>query len=434
MTRRNGILSAGSAVDRRRSESPIPECRSAGSISPELRSAARRSPGRCGTRSPRASGPADLTRFPRRGARRCGRSRTGPNCGSGGWFKGDFHAHLVHGENIYRGNLPLFAFAARAEHYDWLWCSSRFANDGDITDYKRLAERLSDDRFLLRLNAEFPKNRRGHVGNLGVEPITLLTDTDGVTNFELARRYITSRGGVAIPVHPLYNDVIREENGRRYSWMTGKEVFLWLLCAPEMMPCLDLFYNADTPGASEFWYMLLNLGYRIGCCATSDSAFDVGRTPGDGRGATFVRMEALTEAALLQGLRERRTVTTWDGAVVLLEIDGHTSGDILAPDGARRRVLLSVYDRPGKRIDLKLIRNGLCVNSFSGTLPPPENSRSNWKSSSGSSAGIWPNCGRRGFRSGSARRLRRSISATGGSANPRCWPRPPVSAGSFWTG
>lgn len=286
-----------------------------------------------------------------------------------GWFKGDFHAHLVHGENIYRGNLPLFAFAARAEHYDWLWCSSRFANDGDITDYKRLAERLSDDRFLLRLNAEFPKNRRGHVGNLGVEPITLLTDTDGVTNFELARRYITSRGGVAIPVHPLYNDVIREENGRRYSWMTGKEVFLWLLCAPEMMPCLDLFYNADTPGASEFWYMLLNLGYRIGCCATSDSAFDVGRTPGDGRGATFVRMEALTEAALLQGLRERRTVTTWDGAVVLLEIDGHTSGDILAPDGARRRVLLSVYDRPGKRIDLKLIRNGLCVTTFSGTLP-----------------------------------------------------------------
>ena len=137
-----------------------------------------------------------------------------------------------------------------------------------------------------------------------------------------------------------------------------------------MMPCLDLFYNADTPGASEFWYMLLNLGYRIGCCATSDSAFDVGRTPGDGRGATFVRMEALTEAALLQGLRERRTVTTWDGAVVLLEIDGHTSGDILAPDGARRRVLLSVYGRPGKRIDLKLIRNGLCVNSFSGTLPP----------------------------------------------------------------
>lgn len=287
-----------------------------------------------------------------------------------GWFKGDFHAHLIHGENIYRGNLPLFAFAARAEHYDWLWCSSRFANDGDVTDCRRLAERLSDERFLLRLNAEFPKNWRGHVGNLGVEPITVGTDTEQVTNFELVRHYIASRGGVAIPVHPLYNDVIREENGRSFSWMTGKEVFLWLLCAPEMMPCLDLFYNDDTPGAAEFWYMLLNRGYRIGCTATSDAAFDVGRTPGSGRGATFVRMESLTESALLQGLRERRTVVSWDGAVVLLEIGGRSSGDLIPPDGTALPVVLTVYERPGKEIELKLIRNGACVGMFRETVPP----------------------------------------------------------------
>lgn len=287
-----------------------------------------------------------------------------------GWFKGDFHAHLIHGENIYRGNLPLFAFAARAEHYDWLWCSSRFANDGDVSDYKRLAEVLSDDRFLLRLNAEFPKTWRGHVGNLGVEPVTVVTDTANVTGFELTRRYIASRGGVAVPVHPLYNDVIREEDGRPYSWMTGKEVFLWLLCAPEMMPCLDLFYNDDTPGVPEFWYMLLNRGYRIGCTATSDAAFDVGRTPGSGRGATFVKMESLTESALLQGFRERRTVVAWDGAVVLLEIGGGTSGDILSPDGSTRPVVLTVYDRPGKNIELKLIRSGDCFRSFSAEIPP----------------------------------------------------------------
>ena len=32
-------------------------------------------------------------------------------------------------------------------------------------------------------------------------------------------------------------------------------------------------------------------------------------------------------------------------------------------------MVLSVYDRPGKTIELKLIRNGLCVTTFSGTLP-----------------------------------------------------------------
>ena len=238
-----------------------------------------------------------------------------------------------------------------------------------MTDYKRLAERLSDRKFLLRLNTEFPKNWRGHVGNIGVEPITVFTDTERVTNLELVRRYIDAEGGVAIPVHPLYNDIIREANGRSYSWMTGKEVFLWLLCAPEMMPCLDLFYNDNTQGASKFWHMRLNLGYRIGCTATSDAAFDVGRPPGDNRGATFVRMGALTEAELLKGLRERRTLVSWDGAVVLLEIDGASSGDILRPDGMLRHGRLTVYDRPEKELDLQLIRNGCAIRTFTGRLP-----------------------------------------------------------------
>ena len=292
-----------------------------------------------------------------------------PELRANGWFKGDFHAHLTHGENIYKGNLPLFAFAARAEHYDWLWCSSAFGNDGEITDYKRMADALCDEHFLLRLNTEFPKTWRGHVGNLGVEPIYYVTDTDTVTNFELARLCVTSKGGLTIPVHPLYNDVIREDNGRKYSWMTGKEIFLWLLCAPEMIPCIDIFYNNDTPDASEFWYMLLNCGYRIGCTATSDAAFDVGRTPGSDRGATFVKADTLSEQGILAGLRNRRTVVTWDGAVVLLEIDGKTSGDILKPDGSERQIKLTVYDRPGKAVELKLIRNGAIYRTFSAIVP-----------------------------------------------------------------
>ncbi len=286
-----------------------------------------------------------------------------------GWYKGDFHAHIIHYENTYRGNLPMFAFAARAEHYDWLWASSYFSNDGTVSDHKKIAEQLSDDKFLLRLNSEFPKNWRGHIGNIGVEPITVSTDTDNVTNFELVRRYITSRGGIAVPVHPLYDDVVREEKGRKISWMTGKEIFLWLLCDPEMMPCLDLLYHNFTPNAMEFWYMLLNRGYRIGCTATSDAAFDVGRTPGSNRGATFVKAQSLTESGIMQALRERRTVVTWDGAVVLLEIDGKTSGDILYPDGSKRQVVLTVYDRPGKNIELKLIRNGAVFRSFTGIVP-----------------------------------------------------------------
>ncbi|MBR0459182.1 MAG: CehA/McbA family metallohydrolase [Victivallales bacterium] len=282
---------------------------------------------------------------------------------SQGWYKGDFHAHIIHGENTYCGNLPLFAFAAQAEGYDWLIASSNFANDQDVTDYKRLADILSTPDFLLRLNAEFPKTWRGHVGNLGVEPITIRTDTELVTNLELVQRYIAPKGGVSIPVHPLYNDVIRQDEGGTFSWMTSKELFLWLLCAPELCPCLDLLYNKNTPNTLDFYNSLLNRGYRIGVTATSDAAFDVGRTPGFRRGATYVKMDRLDMPSLLDGLRERRTIVTWDGAAVLLEIDGATSGTILRPNRRHHLKVTAWNLRNLPDLEVRVVRNGTTVLS-----------------------------------------------------------------------
>ena len=275
-----------------------------------------------------------------------------------GWFKGDFHAHLIHGENTYRANLPFAAFLARAEHYDWLYLAAGFANDGALTDHHRLVRRLSTPDFLLRLNTEFPKNCHGHIGNAGVGPEFPACNPEAATNLELARRMIHDRGGVAVPVHPLYEDGIRrDKNGRAFSWMSGKELLLWLLCAPDITPCLDLFYNDDTPGAAEFWFMLLNRGYRIGCTATSDAAFDVGRPPGLGRGSTFIQMPELSEAGIVQGLRERRTMVSWDGAALLFGIDGHGPGTILKPTG-KHRLQAEIFYRPDRQVELRIIRCG----------------------------------------------------------------------------
>ena len=73
-----------------------------------------------------------------------------------GWYKGDFHAHIVHGENFYRANLQQMNFICRAERYDWIWFSQAHANDEYPLDYGRLCEYLSDDRLFLRINNEFP--------------------------------------------------------------------------------------------------------------------------------------------------------------------------------------------------------------------------------------------------------------------------------------
>ncbi len=282
-----------------------------------------------------------------------------------GWFKGDFHAHIIHGENFYCGNLPMIAFAARAEHYDWLYCAERHGNSPYPDDAMRLAKHFSGDHFLLKLNSEFPKNLNGHIGNLGIPPVLFPIDFHKISNFELAERYIYKHGGVAVPVHPLYDDGAKTDGIAR---MTGKEVILWLLLNPEMCPCLDLFYHDNTPGAAEFWYMLLNRGYRIGVTATSDAAFDVGRTPGSDRGSTFVQMDSLSEANLLRGIRERRTMVSWNGGALTLAIDGKRSGSVLAPSG-RHRLTAELFYRPGRRVVLKIIRNGLIFAEKELTVP-----------------------------------------------------------------
>ena len=272
-----------------------------------------------------------------------------------GWFKGDFHAHIIHYENFYCGNVPLFAFAARAEHYDWLYCASNYENTSLVSDAERWAQYLSEPGFLLRLNHEFPKNENGHVGNIGLPAhwCDFLYDTRKITNYELTLRYIASRGGVAVPVHPIYG-------GQN---MTGKEVFLWLLCNPEMCPCLDLFYFEDNPNPLKYWYMLLNHGYRIGVTATSDAAFDVGRTPGSDRGATFVHISELTEKNIIEAIKNRRTaVTCGNGGMILISIDGEYSGSVLKPCGCHH-LKCEIWYRPGKKVKPEIVRCGKIMAS-----------------------------------------------------------------------
>ena len=287
------------------------------------------------------------------------------------YYKGDFHAHIIHGENAYCGNLQLSAFIARAEHYDWLYLAGDFANDGDVADYHLMAEYLSTSEFLLRINSEFPKNHFGHVGNLGIEPVHDEFETEKITNFELAQNYIIRAGGIAVPVHPLYVDVIRTSpDGRQYSFMSSKEIMLWLLCDPEMVPVLDLFYFPELGRNEQFWYMLLDRGYRIGCAATSDAAFDIGRTPGSDRGATVVKMADLSEKSILDGIRGRRTMVTYDGAALIIEIDQKWSaGDIITADGVAKELTLEAFYRPGNVVQIRLIRNGKDNQTYHRTVP-----------------------------------------------------------------
>ena len=280
-----------------------------------------------------------------------------------GWYKGDFHAHIVHGENFYRANVQQMNFVCRAEHYDWIWMSETYANDGYPTDFCKLARHLSDNRFFFRLNKEFPKNLYGHFGDLGVEPLWTDAygagyDVDKVTNLELAEKTIYARGGLAVPVHPLYGDVVRVDKatGRKRYGMINNELLLWLMCRPELVPVVDFFYFPEVR-AEKFWYKLLNRGYTLACSGTSDAAFDVGVSPGNSH-ATFAKIAKLDGAEIVRAFREGRTMVSYYGCGVLLEIDGKTSGDKLLPGDRRRRLVVDAFADPGQRFAVEVIRNG----------------------------------------------------------------------------
>ena len=291
-----------------------------------------------------------------------------------GWYKGDFHAHIVHGENFYRANIQQMDFICRAERYDWIYLSGGHANDDYPTDYWELAKFLSDGKLFLRVNNEFPKNIYGHFGNINRPPITTRDwgpgyDMEKVTNLELAERTIYAHGGLAVPVHPIYGDVVKvnKSNGRKMFGMINNELMLWLLCRPELVPVVDFFYFPEDR-AERFWYKLLNRGYTLACSGTSDAAFDVGRSPCSSH-ATFAKLDRVDGPALVEAFNAGRTMVSYFGHAVLVEVDGKTSGDRLAPGEGTHRMKVEAFAQPGRRYVVRVVRNGETFEERAFTAP-----------------------------------------------------------------
>ena len=298
-----------------------------------------------------------------------------PELRTRGWYKGDFHAHIVHYENFYRANLQQMAFVCRAENYDWIYLSGGHSNDDYPVDFVKLSEYLSDKKFFMRVNNEFPKNNYGHFGNINVLPIGKRDvprgwNEDNVTALEMCDCLVVKKGGVSIPVHPLYRGSVKKvdvSSGRKSYGMINKELMLWLLCRPDMIPVVDFFYSSDKRG-EEFWYRLLNKGYKIACCATSDAAFDVGRSPGVSH-ATYVKLGGLGGPEIVEAFRDGRTMVSYFGAAVIMNIDRHISGDVVRSGNKKMRLRVDAFGDPEARMTLRVVRNGKVIMERSEVVP-----------------------------------------------------------------
>ena len=314
-----------------------------------------------------------------------------------GWYCGDNHDHMIHGERTVLVDFPYVALAARAEGLDYLAVAQGW-NISNISpeELERVTRALSMPGFTLTWNLEAPKNywrgdaahTLGHGWTVGMRGRT----TDGrdaidellalsamdyesgkptVPNFEI-QALIHSLGGVTAYSHPARwwrgkwggQGIYPVEENKFISNMAAELPFD-TVSGPTydaidiLMPPQELKANQE---ALKLWFLLLNHGYHIAATGSSDATFDRpgGGVPGKVRVYTHldggVEMPRVA-AAIAAG---RSFVTS--GPLLVLEIGGGTSGSVVTlPAPTQKGRIRAWADRLSR---VELIRNGAIVRTF----------------------------------------------------------------------
>ena len=314
-----------------------------------------------------------------------------------GWYCGDNHDHMIHGERSILVDFSYVALAARAEGLDYLavaqyWNVSKVSSE----ELERATHDLNLPGFTLTWNLEAPKNywrgdashTLGHGWTVGVRGRTaggrdaiaeLLalsamdyeSEKPTVPNFEI-QALIHSLGGISAYSHPARwwrgkwggQGVYLVEENKFISNMAAELPFD-TVCGPTydaidiLMPPQEVKANQE---ALKLWFLLLNHGYHIAASASSDATFDRpgGGVPGKVRMCTHLdgEVEMPRVAAAIQAGRSFVT----SGPLLVLEIGGRGSGSVVTlPALAQKGTIRAWADRLTR---VELVRNGVVVRSF----------------------------------------------------------------------
>lgn len=86
---------------------------------------------------------------------------------SHGWYVGDAHQHIVHGEKHFAVNVEKAAAIARAEGADWSsfngYWSSVPGDNPSLDEMRERCQQLSNDNYLALVGEEYPKDHLGHM-------------------------------------------------------------------------------------------------------------------------------------------------------------------------------------------------------------------------------------------------------------------------------
>jgi hypothetical protein len=308
-----------------------------------------------------------------------------------GWYGGDIHVHVVHGEKDFAVDVDHVVPIARAEGQDWCSFGQEWTTvqerQPSADELTAICRKNSDADFLCGWGMEHPK---GHMGHMAAFPLATSisfakaagqTDyrdfmpgrpRDGLLHLEILRG-LRAHGSLAAYTHPT-----REYGGTPESLGNiARELPFDVLAEPGAIEAIDILCDQPRHAADEqLAYFLLDRGLRFAICGFTDVCYDRkdGRErPGDTR--TYVhlgdRSAPPTMADIVAAVRARRTFAS-NGPLVDFTIDGERPGGVL-PAGAGARTcrigawLALDYDDPRKAVQLEtveVLRNGMPWKRF----------------------------------------------------------------------
>ena len=250
---------------------------------------------------------------------------------SRGWYSGDTHIHDLH-----QGRFGL----SHRHFFEQLLAEDLHVTNALIhMDGTRLMGRwddltgkphpLSTREHILQYGEEF-RGSLGHVALLGISRYVLpFTSGNANTPYaqpELDEKYLDAareQGGIAGFLHP-YNRAAEGPSG-----------YASTLIAVDAALGKGDFYDigalvSDEIASAEFYYRLLNCGFRIAATSGTDNFSDVWRDPPPGADRTYVRIEGpLSLTTWMEGIKAQRTFGT-TGPLVFFAVNGKGPGEEVA--------------------------------------------------------------------------------------------------------
>ena len=323
-----------------------------------------------------------------------------------GWYAGDSHVHMLHGEKTVPVDFDFIALSAQAEDLQYLSLAQAWALENPTPE--RLATALdvrSKPSCALTWNLEAPKNYYqgdaarclGHCWNLGVagrtregrDVIRELLDASAwdyesqkptYANFE-SHSLIHQQGGAVFYTHPArwwWGSWGGQGGYPRVERMRVSNMAVELPLDTLIGPTFDGLDVLTTGGerasnakAFALWSLLLNHGYRLAATASSDACFDRpgGGVPGAARTYTFLP-EGFSWRAVTRATAAGRTFAT-TGPLLVATIDGAPPGSTLGLGTKPHALAIEAWPSGADESGLsrvQVLRNGKPLQEF---VPEP---------------------------------------------------------------